>query len=213
MNTQHLITQHMALECIRVGAGDPPRLHRLPCDDPDDIPLFYVARHPDGAYSRYHHADLPEALVRDLAHLPDAVTFNEHAAIKARLVAYQSVEKIHIGRSYVFPIEHGLTPAQDFPDVTRLPSSVYGVLVAGAAVATCSSTRANDEAAEAWVYTEAAYRRRGYARQVVAAWGAAQVTAGITAFYSHVIDNHASAAIAQSLGLQEYMADVGYYGG
>jgi predicted GNAT family acetyltransferase len=82
--------------------------------------------------------------------------------------------------------------------------------VDGQIVSTCQSSRENDLAGEAWVRTLESYRRRGYARQVTAAWGSWLRQHGKTPYYSHRWDNLASQAVAQSLGLIQYIADAGY---
>jgi hypothetical protein len=45
---------------------------------------------------------------------------------------------------------------------------------------------------------------------VTAAWGCYLLQQGKIPFYSHVVGNLASQAVARSLGLRQYIADVGY---
>ncbi|MGH2485624.1 MAG: GNAT family N-acetyltransferase, partial [Ktedonobacterales bacterium] len=130
------------------------------------------------------------------------------------------------GVSYYVP--DGVVGPADYPDVVALDWSsraeierfdpemtsfgwpVYAVLRDGAVVATCVSTREIERAGEAWVQTARAYRGRGYARQVTAAWGDALLRQGKVAFYSHALDNAASAGVARTLRLAPYLHDVGY---
>jgi GNAT superfamily N-acetyltransferase len=69
------------------------------------------------------------------------------------------------------------------------------------------SVRQNERCAEVYVETLPAYRRKGYARQVVAAWVRDIMDRGRVAFYSYKTRNIASAALARSLGVEWY-ADV-----
>jgi predicted GNAT family acetyltransferase len=86
----------------------------------------------------------------------------------------------------------------------------FAVLVDGEIVSTCESSRENEQAGEAWVRTLESFRRRGFARQVTAAWGHWLMQRGKVPFYSHVSANQASRAVAQSLGLVQYIEDAGY---
>ena len=66
------------------------------------------------------------------------------------------------------------------------------------------TSQESDQAAELAVETEPEYRRRGYARQVVAAWATHVLQENKVAFYSHEVDNTASEALARSLGVVQY---------
>ncbi len=70
--------------------------------------------------------------------------------------------------------------------------------------------RGNELAAEVAVETLPAFRRRGYGRQVTAAWVYHVMRAGKIAFFSHERDNLASQVLAQSLGAVQYSSVVGY---
>ena len=64
-----------------------------------------------------------------------------------------------------------------------------------------------EDAAAAGVDTATDYRRRGFARRVVAAWAADVMNGGRTAFYSTTWENTASRAIARGLGLRFFGED------
>jgi hypothetical protein len=157
--------------------------------------------------------------------LPVSRGFVEYDLVKTILAKAVPCESMHVGKSYIFPAP--ISPGQ-YPAVTRLDEThtalmerfdpdviiphraVYGVMVEGESAAVCMSSRENHTSGEAWVYTTPKYRRHGYARQVTLAWAASLLRHGKTPFYSHTVENHASAALAQRLGLQQYIADVGY---
>ena len=92
------------------------------------------------------------------------------------------------------------------PDVVfRRP--FYAVVDDDQAVSVCASARMTDAAAEAGVETVAAYRGRGYAVTVVAAWAAAVEQMGALPLYSTSWDNAASRAVAARLGSSPFGAD------
>ena len=81
------------------------------------------------------------------------------------------------------------------------------VVDGGAAVSLCRTVRRSAQSAEAGIDTLAPYRRRGYARSAVAAWGLAIQDAGLTPFYSTSWDNLASQGLAANLGLIQFATE------
>lgn len=71
----------------------------------------------------------------------------------------------------------------------------------GQPVARAWTTADSPRATEVEVETHPDFRRRGYGRQVVAAWSAQAISSGKAVFYSHLRHNDASRAVAASLGL------------
>jgi hypothetical protein len=82
------------------------------------------------------------------------------------------------------------------------------VIVDGVAVSICYSSRLTPRAAEAGVDTVEAFRGRGYAGRVVAAWAIAVRAGGRIPLYSTDWDNLASQAVARKLGLILYGVDL-----
>ncbi len=217
-----LIRLQLALEGITFDAAG--RLVRLPAADAEEIPRLYVARHAAGI-ERFYRTDLPDVVYRRLAALPPEVAFTNLELIKAILRDDAPCVDVWQGTSYVFP---SLPTPANFPNVVRLcaadreriarfdhdllrfRSPIYAILVDGEIAATCVSARENATAAEAWVQTAPAFRRRGFARQVTAAWGHDVLAAGKVAFYSHRWDNYPSRGVATSLGLRPFVDGVGY---
>jgi len=85
---------------------------------------------------------------------------------------------------------------------------VYAVERNDALASACASTRENEECGEAWVYTDPAYRHQGFAQKVVNTWADSLVDAGKIPFYSHKIENAASASLARKLGLQPVFDEI-----
>src|SRR5688572_25981879 len=198
----------MALECI--GLNSEGRLIRLTCDDPDDIARFYVAQYPDGETERFYRDDLPPKIISQLNKLPDLGAFMEQKTVKGLLKEHGAVEQMHFGKSYIFP--DSLPPADaQIQLVTHENRPAHALILNDRVIAYCQSSREDDQSAEAWVFTEFVHRKHGYAKLVTAAWAADVRQRGKTPFYSHVIENKASQALANALGLKPYIMDIGYF--
>ena len=85
---------------------------------------------------------------------------------------------------------------------------MYAVEYNGALVSACVSTRENESCGEAWVYTAPHYRQQGFAQKAVNAWARNLMSAGKVPFYSHKIENDASANLARKLGLQPVFEEI-----
>ena len=221
LNSRELIELQLELECKRVV--DDNRLVRIPCAHPDDIPRFLIAYH-DTSFTPFFHQNLPEYLRSQLTALSPEQAFRDYEGVKAILAQDKPCEDMWHGTSYTFtdrPNEHmSLDVVRLYDDVhydllqryehwKRIDNkTVYGIIVDGQIVASCGSSRENDKSGEAWVITEPAFRRRGYARQVTSAWAYQQQ--GKVPFYSHHQSNTASQAVARSLGLLSFMEAMAY---
>jgi RimJ/RimL family protein N-acetyltransferase len=86
--------------------------------------------------------------------------------------------------------------------------AMFAVVVDGHAVSIAASVRTSRTADEVGVETAPAYRGLGYARQAVIAWARAVRSMKRIALYSTSWENVASQALARSLGLTMYGADV-----
>ena len=209
LDNNALIAAQLRLECKAVSTEG--LLVRIPGPDPDDIPRCLVLRY-HGRYRVLFRDDLALHIRKRIASLLPEVAFDDRLAIGAILAEDAPVETIWAGRSYVFP---GTLTRADYPDAVRLDRTggtrpIYIVQMGGQIVATCESARENETAAEAWVQTLPEFRRRGYARQLTAAWALDLLQFGKIPFYSHSLDNLASQGVARSLELIPFVDGVGY---
>lgn len=78
------------------------------------------------------------------------------------------------------------------------------VIQDGAAVSVCFSSRLTEHVAEAGVETAPAFRGRGYAPRVAAAWAEAVRASGRFPIYGTSWDNLASQVVARKLGLVQF---------
>jgi len=97
------------------------------------------------------------------------------------------------------PLERHFTgwTASELPE----RSPIMAIVVDGAPVSVCFCSRLADRAAAAGVDTAAAFRQRGFAAAVTAAWATAIRASGRVPLYSTTWDNAGSLGVARKLGL------------
>jgi hypothetical protein len=86
----------------------------------------------------------------------------------------------------------------------------FALVQNGAAVSVCFTSRRGAIVAEAGLETLPAFRGRGYATVVTAAWGAAIAASGRIPLYSTGWNNSASQGVARRLGLVMFGADASW---
>jgi hypothetical protein len=177
----------------------------------EDMPLLLVASVDHGRVVVYYD----EALSRNFQEsLAAPIAELEFPAIDPLLDVLKKRDmQFDVGhyKTYVFPS----MPVQD-RDVHCLSKNdrrvkafgfdgfgeqVYAIEREGNVVSACVSARENKLCGEAWVYTAPEYRGQGLAQKAVSAWAGSLMSAGKVPFYSHKIDNLASAQLAARLGL------------
>lgn len=85
---------------------------------------------------------------------------------------------------------------------------VYAIERNGKIVSACVSIRENEFCGEAWVFTELEHRNLGFAQKVASAWAHGLISTGKVPFYSHKIENLASANLAKRLELQPVFEEI-----
>lgn len=200
--------------------------------EPDKpAPRLFLGRTTAGNTWRFRH-DLPASLVSELERLlqtePIATDLRQPPSILAGLVdtlaRHGPVQSVSMGPAWQVPEEVeapvGVVAImhenvgvmrRHFPWISsHLPAyqPCRAVRVDGEAVSVCFSSRNGLEAAEAGVNTVEAFRGRGYAPSVVAAWARAVRESNRIPLYSTSWDNLASQAVARKLGLVLYGADL-----
>jgi hypothetical protein len=185
----------------------------------------------DGYVVRFG-ASAADALVRQVSEITDrapvVVTLDVPppilTAVREALEQYAPIPWERSGPDYHFPESiagsSGVVQVTDSNiDVVRDTYSwLYHDLTAyrpcfaavrdGVAVSVCYSSRIGVAACEAGVDTLPAFRGRGYAAAVTAAWGASIRATGRVPLYSREWDNVASGGVARRVGLIMFGADV-----
>ena len=80
-------------------------------------------------------------------------------------------------------------------------SIIYAAIENNEIAASCVSSRENDFAGEAWIFTSPKYRKQGYGSRAVNFWAHELREKNKIPFYTHEISNIASHKLAQKLGL------------
>lgn len=208
-----LIRLQLELQCFDVTRNG--LLVHIRDPSPVDLDRTYITGQA-GGFSLFLRHGLPLSLRERLKVLTLEQGLNDSENIERNLTGYISRQQIRCWRTSIFP--NSLTSA-DYPNAVRLGEvhrwpadqceakmriaerTAFAVIVEGQIVSTCKSTAENARAAEAWVSTLPAYRRRGYARQVTAAWGHSLQQQGKVGFYTYQWENVAAHSLARSLGL------------
>lgn len=186
---------------------------------PGPAPLFTIIGSATGRAWAVR-ADVPDAVAADL----DGLASAEPPANDLRLPSvlaerYQSLVggKVSSGPAFTFlnhldrptgieqidneqPLLHhfrGWVPGE----IAEGRAPVMAIVEDGHSVSICFCARRTDDAAEAGLETAEAYRGRGYASRVTAAWALAVRASGRTPMYSTSWDNAASLAVARKLRL------------
>jgi RimJ/RimL family protein N-acetyltransferase len=224
---RQLMALHVEALFTHDAAG---RLVRVNEPDGAPAPRFFVGRTIDGPVLRFRH-DVPSDVRKELeaavagdvhGHTLDApISPTRYEAILDR---WAPVQRRWAGPAFSFPDELPsaigailvtennaafLQPllAGWIPDVPRC-QPMYALAVDANAVAVCCSVRTTPEAHEAGVETALAFRGRGYAALIVAAWARAVRELGRIPFYSTSWQNEASRAVARKLGLIHFGSDL-----
>lgn len=202
MNHRELVELKLAMEFGTEPVGDtlPPAISNKDAAPRVLVSAFGNERH---VYFRF---DLPHAVRDELSLLePDALMQDEDH-VKAVLEQHAPCRKVYRIRWYT--IESSLGP-DAYPDVTIVDGK-HVVIVDGKVVAWAKTDCEHPRAAEVSIETIPAFRRRGYARQVTLSWAASVLSGGKIAYYSHLLDNAPSQAVAEGLGLHHLSDEVEY---
>jgi RimJ/RimL family protein N-acetyltransferase len=222
----------MELEAIALYRHD-ERGRLIAVNEPGSppAPRLYVGLTRAGHIWRFRH-DLPDSLIYDLDRLlrtePPSTDLTRRPTcydqLQATLAAEAPVTATWFGPDWRFPdqieVPAGVVKITDanldllrqtFPWLAdELPewSPCMAVIQDGNAVSVCFSSRNTPTAAAAGVETLEAFRGRGYAPAVVAAWALAVRASGRAPLYSTSWDNLASQAVARKLGLVLFGAEM-----
>jgi len=192
-----LFALQLELECTRIHHGT--RLVPFPCPNPDPPSRVVVVRFHDRPVV-FLRDDVGETVAdRILASPPEDM---ERAVERA--CEFMDLDVEWAGATYVAttPLDGALTTGVvQRPLEEGASDRSFAILDGDTVLSGCSSSRENDSAAEAWVWTDESARRQGHGRRCVAAWVNDALGRGKVPFYSHAHDNLASRQLARSLGL------------
>lgn len=87
---------------------------------------------------------------------------------------------------------------------------VYATIKENKIVACCVSSRENDRAGEAWIFTLPEYRKQGFGLKAVQLWAKELQKKEKIPFYSHEISNIASQKLAEKLMLKKVFETISF---
>lgn len=184
------------------------------------MPLLLLAYFPGGNRVAYFDETLEPGLQVELVRRIQNITFPQIDPLLDFIKEQNlQVETGHY-KTYLFP---ALAEILDKEGVTSLSSEdpmiqafgfggfaerVYVIEQDRKIVSACVSARENDFCGEAWVFTEPAFRHHGMAQKVVGAWARHMIRTEKVPFYSHKIENTASAHLAARLRLEPVFEEI-----
>jgi RimJ/RimL family protein N-acetyltransferase len=199
--------------------------------DPVRAPRFFLGRTRSGNLWRFRD-DLPTSLIRGLDALAAAEPVmpdpsREPASLsqfRELLHEHEEIRHTSVGPAYSFPEELSLPPqivrigdehshllGEEFAWLRTERAAcepAVAVVIDGHVVSVGFSSRMTGRAAEAGVNTLEAFRGRGYASRVVAAWAIAVREMGRVPLYSTSWGNLASQGVARRVGLRRFGVDL-----
>jgi RimJ/RimL family protein N-acetyltransferase len=217
MNPLEYLHLQLRLEGKKV-VGD--RLRQAEVVPDEDMPLMVIAQLSDQQVVAYYDEALAPDLSAELVKQVPILTFPTIEPLLALLKAHTISVDVGHYKTYLFTdqvrnfMDHDVRclskndPAVQEFGFSDFAEQVYGIEREGKVVSACVSSRENGACGEAWVYTDEAYRTQGFAQRVVLAWVHDMVNAGKVPFYSHKIDNKASARLAKRLGLKPVFEEI-----
>jgi len=160
---------------------------------------WYIIYHYANAFTEYFGRELPDKVRQQLAGLGTQINFYYPENVKELIsMHYQTCrggEDVYWSGYFTHP------PESHEYQATTQEGEDWVIVQDGQAASRALSIRQNEKCAEVYVETLPSYRRRGYGRQVVAAWAQAILNSGRVPFYSYRMGNRPSATLASSLGV------------
>lgn len=179
----------------------------------EEMPLMLIGFLSTQEQVAYYDELLPSTLLGDLNGKFHFVLFPDIGPVLHFLQSQGFNVNVGHYKTYIFPAYYKTLASEGVAKYARhdpkakafgfdgFSGEVHAIEREGRIVSACVSTRENGQCGEAWVFTDPQYRRQGFARQVVSAWSRDRIATGKVPFYSHRIENTASANLARRLGL------------
>jgi len=178
----------------------------------EEMPIMLIANLANEELVAYYDEAISPDLQRELAVNVSEIEVPKLDHLLNILKKHNIDHEVGHYKTYVFPLQisknmNVICLSKHDPRVKAFgfdgfAENVYAMESDKRVISACVSTRENDKCGEAWVYTDVAYRNQGFAQKVVNTWARSLMDAGKVPFYSHGIENAASASLARKLGLQ-----------
>ena len=184
----------------------------------EDMPLLLIAQLSNEQLVTYYDEAIAPDFQNAVTEIIPAIEFPKVDSVLNVLRSHNIQFEVGHYKTYVFP-----SFPEKYIDVICLSKqnpkvktfgfdgfseNVYAIAHDESLVSACVSARENEQCGEAWAYTDPAFRNQGFAQKVVNTWAGSLMEAGKVPFYSHKIENTASANLARKLGLQTVFEEI-----
>jgi len=184
----------------------------------EELPLVLLAQLADQKLVAYYSELLSSDLQTQLSICVSSIKFPEITPILDVLKSHHIQSDIGHYKTYLFLPQTAANPevtclSKDDPNLQTFgfdgfAEHVYAIERDSRILSACVSVREDKNCGEAWVYTDLEYRRQGLAKKVASAWAHSLMRIGKVPFYSHKIENDASASLAGALQLQPVFEEI-----
>jgi hypothetical protein len=186
----------------------------------EEMPLMVIAQLSGSNLVAYFDQSLQIDFREDLKEQFSTIRFPNIEPVYAFLQSRNITFGVGHYKTYIFPERYvsfadtSVGPFSKYDPKAQvfgfdgLAEQVYGIERDDQIISACVSARENDFCGEAWVYTDPEYRHQGFAQKVVGVWATSLLLAGKVPFYSHKIENNASANLAKRLGLEPVFEEI-----
>ena len=211
---------HLQLRLEGKSPVDHDRLRQVEIVPEEEMPLILIAQLADDQIIAYYDETLPSELHIELSKRIQNVIFPKIEPLLNVLKTQSISFEVGHYKTYLFPshfvdlsndnvtVLHKQDPNVQAFGFDGFAEQVYAIERQSRIISACVSTRENEFCGEAWVYTDPEFRNRGNAQKVVGIWAKSLISARKVPFYSHKIQNDASANLAKRLGLQPVFEEI-----
>lgn len=218
MNPLDALHLQLRLEGKEVVRGNLLRQAEIVPDE--EMPLMVIALLSSKELAVYYDEVLSSKLCKELGKQVRSLEFPNVASLVDTLRSQAPDLEVGHFKTYTFPERykdlifdevaqlHKTDPKVQAFGFDGFAEEVYAIERDGKIVSACVSTRENEFCGEAWVYTGEGHRHQGLAQKVVGAWAGSLMSANKVPFYSHKIDNLASAQLAKRLELEPVFEEI-----
>jgi RimJ/RimL family protein N-acetyltransferase len=193
-------------------------LHQVEVVPGEEVPLMLIVQLAKREWVAYYAEYIFPDLQKELAARIHEIEFPKIEPLLNILEQRNIQFDVGHYKTYVFPSMPGNDSAvscfsKEDPKARAFgfegfAGNVYAIEQDDRIVSTCVSTRENKKCGEAWVYTSPEYRHHGFAQRVASAWAKSLMDVGKIPFYSHKIENLASANLAKKLNVQPMFEEI-----
>lgn len=176
----------------------------------EEMPLLLIAQFADGKNVAYVDEALDPDLQDELVRRAQCLQFPQIGPLLEFLTIENIPSEAGHYKTYLIPAplsdEEVICLSREDPQVRAFgfggfAEEVFVIERDGNLASACVSARENASCGEAWVFTDPGYRRQGLAQKAVSGWAKKLISTGKVPFYSHKMENNASASLARRLDL------------